>query len=355
MKDNVSQPESILDRIILGAGPPRSGTTLLAKVLNSHARIVTAIDNSVYERWVLYYYRSREGIIQDFRTGVMCPEAAKDLLVDDLVRSRHIWGVAPSSNTSKYPKVTPPTRPDAQPIHPNSVENKALLHQAICNVRNIVAKLLSTDKQSEGNYHGLIRHKLPLEIFFKRNLYLCLKSPEICFVLPKLGTMLSEAKFVLTYRPIIEIAESMYRKGFEWSLASYHKRWAKERDTDGELIPPPGVPLEWHSLWKRVTNFQRCTIYASSYVRAMILGIRELPSHRIFLYDHAKFREIPEDILVSLARFLNVSVEDFGASLPTINDKAPVIPDELAQQYEEIKTVLNCTYLMDQLDSLNTA
>jgi hypothetical protein len=176
---------------------------------------------------------------------------------------------------------------------------------------------------------------MPIE-HFRQRVRLCLKSPEISFVLPELANVFPSAQLVLVYRPVLEIAESMYRKGNEWQLPSYHRRWTGETDERGELIAPPGVPGEWHGLWRTVTDFQRCVLYAASYVRAIALGIARVPPDRVRIHDHSDLRERPAVLLTILANFLDVEYSGFEGSISAIVPGAPRVAADLRTEYEWI-------------------
>ncbi len=318
----------ILDKLILAGGPPRSGTTLLARLLNSHPEIVTVIDNSVYENWSLYYYQSRIGLVQQLRSGEMSPDEIKQYLLKHIIKDNHVWGAAPSPKISHYPTVAPPVRP-----YSNTAKHS--LADRIKLVPGKIARGLSSIQNPFIKQKSLTRHRIPLE-FFAKDIHLCLKSPEIVFALSRLSAALPGAKFLLVHRPVIEIAESMYRKGFEWQLASYHKRWNLEKNKNCELLAPPGVPDEWHPLWKTVTDFQRCVIYAASYFRAMVLEIPHAPPKNIFVYNHKRLCADPSATLVYIAKFLDVDSDGFQHAIKTVRYTPPVIANELKDEYYKI-------------------
>jgi len=373
----------ILERLILAGGPPRSGTTLLAMLLNSHPHIATAIDNSVYESWALYYYRSRQGLVQQLRTRNMPPDEIRSFLLQNLIKDNYVYGIAPSQKTAPYPAVPPPIRPDSEDANRERIELKpsssrqlklalkqlrggesllerkeALLtardlpRQIVVAFKRFVHKLALTS-QPTGTHQGLTRYRLPVALF-RAELHLCLKSPEIVFVLPQLTTALPKAKFVLVYRPVIEIAESMYRKGFEWQLPSYHRRWRQELGENGNMVAPPGVPPAWQELWKVVSDFQRCVIYATSYLRAMVLGLLTIQPSRVFVYSHAKLRSKPWVVLEPLAQFLDVDYRGFQDAVRIVRNDAPVIPYDLVTQYEEIESQIGIRNWVAQVANSDT-
>lgn len=335
----------LLDRLILAGGPPRSGTTLIAKLLNSNPNIVTAIDNNVYESWGLYHYQSRTGLIQLLRTGEMSSQQVKEYLLRYIVKNNEVWGIANSDKVASYPKVSFPKRPSAISSDGVRIEAKRNFLERVGNVpKRLSNRIISRKKRP-------MRHRLPVDVFRDR-FYLCLKSPEIVFVLVRLAKTLPQAKFVLVYRPVIEIAESMYRKGFEWKLPSYHKRWSQELNEKGEMVAPPGVPQEWHELWKTVSDFQRCVIYATSYLRAMVKEIPEIPSRRVFVYDHTNLRKNPSEVLLLLSEFLGFSYDGFANSIGRIRDDEPIIINDLLAEYNEIDSMIGTHIYMEQIANL---
>lgn len=201
---------------------------------------------------------------------------------------------------------------------------------------------------------NLGRLAIPLEQF-SNDWRLCLKSPEISFVLPLLATHFPDSRFVLVYRPLSEIAESMYRIGnLVKKFPVFHKRWLLEKDESGKLIPPPGVPDKWATLWQGASDFQRCVIYSASYVNGMLEGISELSPDRYFIYNHAQLRESPEHIYQQLAAFLNIDTSGFKPAVTQLNTGTPSIQPELTMQFNEIEIKLHIKQMIEQIDSLNS-
>ncbi|MBN1224490.1 MAG: sulfotransferase [Candidatus Aminicenantes bacterium] len=311
----------LFDRMILIGGPPRSGTKLAAWILNCHPQIAAAIDDHVYECWALYYYPTRIGMVDRLRKRPLSRRTAARILENHLVCGQHLIGVAPSEKTSGYPESRPPVRPDFE--------------------------VTSQDVK-------LIRHTLPLDPFFLDR-HLCLKSPEISFVLPQLAAIFPGARFVLVYRPVSEIAESMYRKGNNVkNIPVYHARWKKEHGEDGGLAAPPGVPLEWTGLWKSVSDFQRCVIYGASYIRALEQGLRRVKPERYFVYNHTDLRRDPQSVLTQMARFLNADAEGFQAALKRIRPQTPPLPKQLQGELDSIGVDLELEGLFSRIKMLDS-
>jgi hypothetical protein len=311
----------ILKRVIFIGGPPRSGTTFAAKSLNLHPGFVAAIDDHVYECWGLYFNRNRVGLVQELRSRLVSSAEVQRTLTNHLFADGQLVGAAWSKKTAGYPLVVNPI-----PISQGTV--RSLLDQ------------------------DLARVKIPLEQFSSA-WRLCLKSPEITFVLPQLASHFPEAKFVLVYRPIIEIAESMFRVANKVKrFPVFHKRWLKETGDGGEWIPPPGVPAEWNALWQTASGFQRCVIYAASYLQALRTGIQALVPGRCFVYNHAVLRNSPGWIFPQLARFLSVEASGFRVAKNLVQAHLPPLQPELFEEYAEVERELALKPLQQQIESL---
>ena len=312
----------ILNRIVFVGGPPRSGTTFAAKSLNLHPGFVTAIDDHVYECWGLYYYRERSGLVQELRLRQLSPEEAHKILKNHLFAADQLVGAAPSGKTKNFPRVA-----KSISLFPGSVRS-----------------VLDND---------LVRHLIPLSQF-SSDWRLCLKSPEISFVLPQLARNFPGAKFVLVYRPIVEIAESMYRIGNSVKrFRVYHKRWIEEKTEAGEFILPPGVPPEWNKLWQTASDFQRCVIYAASYLRGLLEGVSELACDRYFIFNHADLRNTPRQIFQSLAQFLLVEVSGFQTAEAHLKADKPMIEAQLEEEYSAIEAELDLKKITHKMESLS--
>lgn len=310
----------ISDRMVLVGGPPRSGTTFAARSLNLHPDIMTFIDDHRYECWTLYYYKTRTGLVRQMRENKVLAEDIRKIIFKRMIKENHFWGIASSEKTAPFPLAPIPIRSDSPPT-----------------------------KQDL----KLIRRNVPLR-FFHNGMYLCLKSPEISFVLPQLAQALAKARFVIVYRPLIEIAESMFRKGNEVKMPIFHNRWNLERDINGELIPPPGVPGYWHELWKRGSDFYRCILYAASYTGALIEGINKISPKRVFVYNHLDLRKEPLQVFANLADFLGVDSSGFNYAVSELQKTDPEIEPGLKSEYERIESRLNLKTLAAGMESLNS-
>lgn len=313
----------LFDRLILVGGPPRSGTAFAARCLNLHPRIMTAIDDHVYECWGLYHYPTRTGIVHRLRTGPAdrLREEVRSRLGEALAEGETLKGVAPS------PKAAGCAPAPFRPFCPDSVAVPLNL--------------------------GLERYAFPLSRF-EDGWLLCLKSPEISFVLPALAACFPAAKFVLVHRPLREIAESMFRLGRIVKAAPvFHARWKGETDKDGRAVPPPGVPPEWDTSWRRASDFQRCVLYAASYLLRIAEDVPRLPRSRRLVYDHARLRRHPGDTLRRLAGFLNVEASGFESARAGLRPDPPPLDSGLDAEYSEIEGSLGAALKdVDSLDSL---
>lgn len=310
----------ILERTIFVGGPPRGGTTFATKSLNHHPGIVAAIDDHVYECWGLYYYRDRVGLVQDLRTRQLTSEEVKESLKNHLIVENRLMGAATSIKTVDCSQVARIDSP------------------YLSSVRSILDKDLG-------------RHAIPVDQF-PNDWRLCLKSPEITFVLPQLASHFPDSKFVLVYRPVSEIAESMYRLGNSVKkFPVFHKRWLEEKDESGILVPPPGVPTEWNRLWGKASDFQRCVIYATAYIRGMLDGVSQLSPDRYLIYNHAHLRNSPHKIYERLAAFLNVDASGFQPAVTQLKSDRPEIHPKLAKEYSKIEVKLSIKPIMQQVEA----
>lgn len=315
-------PSTIFDNLILVGGPPRSGTTLLAKILNHHTHIATAIDNTVYESWGLYYYRYRTGLCNNLRHEQLTAKQIQKVLMDHISKDSYIIGVASSESVLKHPY----TKRQKQLRH-----NPLFLLKMLTSPKAILKQLHNKSLENELDRRRNVPYKS-----FQNDLRLSLKSPEIVFFLDVFEQVFPKAQFVLVFRPIIEVAESMYRKGFEWKLASYHRRWNNERDKDGNLVPPPEIPVMWHNLWGKASDFQRCVIYAVSFLRSLVLNLEKINNSRYFLYYHPDIVSSPKQVLSAMANFLGEDFHGFESSLNSIISQKQDIKKDLIIQYDEI-------------------
>jgi hypothetical protein len=322
----------------------------MASILNEHPECVTAIDNTVYESWGLYYYRLRTGLVQEIRNNAITSRDAPEYLLRHLVRNGSLYGVAPSNKVLSYPVADAPGLPAGNRLSEDSRAGEPADARPGKEPPRGWPRFLTARRRKRTR---VVRYCVPLDLFETR-FSLCLKSPEITFVLSELAESFRSAKFVLVYRSLIEISESMYRKGLEWSLPSLHKRWSREFDESGRLAPPPGVPMEWHSLWRTATDFQRCVLYGASYLRGLVLAVPEISPTRVFVYDHADLREDPSTVLSRLGRFLGVDAHGFEASLDAIRKDVPIISPRFREEYKEIDSNIGVSSWLDRVAMLDT-
>jgi len=292
----------------------------MARALNEHPNLVTAIDDHVYECWALYYYPGRTGLVHELRTGEMTSNAVIQKLSRHLFERDILVGAAESAKTGGL-NLTPP------------------------HYRTDGSRTVQDEK--------LKRFDLPLALFPPKG-RICLKSPELVFVLPQLSKLLPETKFILVYRPILEIAESMFRKGnIKKKAPRFHKRWEREKDNAGLLIPPPSLPLDWQEHWQEATGFQRCLLNAAGYLKAMESSLDIIPGQQVFIYNHARLRENPARTFKHLTRFLGIKHGGFSKVLPLIRQKKLHLEDQLVREYQDIQEKTKMTSIIENLE--NTA
>ncbi len=338
MTETTPDARFIARRLLLAGGPPRGGTTLLAKLLNAHRDIVTVIDNAMHENWALYNYRTRTGLVQKIRAGEISghdAEKAADLLFSHITHRGYLRGV-PAGPGMDGRKAVPLASQANQPA------------QTATRLKRFVKHKLLRRPLKQARYLLPLRD-LPAITYF------CLKSPEISFVLPPLAHIFPNARFVLVYRPAHAVAESMYRKGNTWTIPSYHRRWARETTPEGRPILPPGVPAAWQSVWEQASDFQRCVMYAASYLKAIAESLPLLPAGSVFLYAHSRLCHSPERVLNSLFTFLGLSWERFEpAYAPQIRDTHPELPPRLWQEYAEIAPLVKADEWESRLHAQET-
>jgi hypothetical protein len=345
--------DSLFEHLILAAGPARGGTTLLAKLLNAHPAIIAAIDNSAFENWAIYFYDWQIGLVRMLRDGPLTSQQARQHLAAYLIKEGELWGAAASDSVARYPQVPPPPWPELvgelpyykppapPPPTPSQRVKRAIHRQLRRGWHSLQATLDPIRGTGEPNTppapppapRPLVRHRVPLSVF-EQGARLCLKSPEITFVLPEMAALFPSARFVLVYRSVSEIAESMLRKAEEWR--AYAWRWARDRDAQGNAILPPGVPDAWYDVWQGATDFQRCAIYATSYLRAMVEDAPKLTPGRVLVYDHSELRRDPHRVLDLIARCLQVDPAGFAPAASMIRDHVPALRPDLRAEYDAL-------------------
>ncbi len=308
------QPVKLFANLVLVGGPPRSGTTLLARSLGRHPQVVTPLDNHVHECRALYDYARRCGLVAELRSGhVHDPKALRQALRHGLLHDGAMH-IVPSGKTAGSAAVPPP-----------GAGGSAL-----------------ASLQDE----TLLRHHLPLERF-QPGWRLCLKSPEITFVLPGLAALFGQARFVLVHRSAAEVAESMFRMGNTVRrMPVYHARWKQE----GE--PPPGVPAQWHERWDTGGDFDRCVLYASAYLLALADGAGQLGRGRVLLLDHAELRRHPRQAFHAVARHLEIETAPLEAEAKEVRPEAAPVDLELRSRADALTEELGLGSLARRLSAM---
>jgi len=291
----------VLSHLVFIGGPPRSGTTLAMRILEGHPDILGISDDHVHESWPLYYYGDHSGLVADLRRG-LDGESAQSKLSAALIRNNYLEGIADGPHTETLPLSNLRQRPDG--------------------------RMLPADGKR-------VRRACPLDRI-PRNTRICLKSPEITHVLPQLAQTFPGAVFILVFRPIIEIAESMLRMGNRISkVAVFHKRWRRDEVAGDKNAIPPAIPPEWRRIWSQADDFPRCVMNAASYIRAIAEYSRHIPKERLFVYNHVDMRRRPEKILESMAEFLKIDAEPLLAASGLVRKSSPEISADLVKQNEK--------------------
>lgn len=306
------------ERLLFVGGPPRSGTTFLAQSLNLHPRVVTLIDDHVFECWGLYYYRLRCGLVDVLRKREVLPQEAQQMLWSHLVEKDCFKGLAkPSKLMGCLP--SPPWSDNGPPATMDS---------------------------------ELQRFQVPVDRILA-NFLICLKSPEISHVLPQLAGLFPKARFILVYRPLSEIAESMYRKGNTVKrFPVFYRRWLQDVDENGKFIPPPGIPREWYHFWPEVSDFQRCVINAAAYLRALIFGVKRLSRQSFFLYEHTFLQYHPEKVFGQMAKFIDIEKAGFIEAVKRIQTTGSSLAPDLRNEFVEMVDLLGLELMMAELRSM---
>lgn len=294
-----ASPPKLFAGLILVGGPPRSGTTFMARSLGNHPQVAMAIDNHVHECLGLYDYSRRGGLVARLREGAPAdPAALRRELRRHLVRDGALH-VAPCGKRAGLESLPPPAATAARSLPDESLE----------------------------------RRRLPLDRFRQEGLRLCLKSPEISFVLPQLAALFPQASFVLAVRPLPEIAESMFRLGARVKrFPVYHARWR------GENTPPPGVPGEWAGLWRDADDPHRCLLYAAAYLASLAEGVERLGRGRCLVYDHAGLRRRPQETLGAIAHFLRIDPGGLLDAATDVRTEAQTIGDEWRDAWKRLES-----------------
>lgn len=304
----MSRARELIENAVFIGGVPRSGTTFLARSLNSHPDFVLSADDHVLESWGLYYYKTRVGIVDGLRRGVLKSAEALVALENHLFDGDQLLRAVPSEKVSAFPFSSPVARPDGVPL--------------------------------EGD-DDLKRHDVPLSSFSGR-WRLCLKSPEITYVLKDLFSLLPSARFILVYRPLAEVAESMYRMGEKVKKVKiYHRRWRDEKDDRGRLVPPPGISPDWAEFWGEVTDFQRCIINGASYLKALSLQLNKTPKETVFCYNHRVLQDNPSPVIKELSDFLQCSEEGFLTACKGLNPSTFHLPSGLKEEFDHLLSRTN--------------
>ncbi len=317
----MNKKNKILDRILFLGGPPRSGTTILSRVLNRHTQIMAIIDDHVFESWTLYNYRDHSGLVSQILDGTVSSRQAKTLIWKRIKQDRWITGAA----ASEKPRGCPPAPP----------------------ARRHCGPLLPVER-------GTIRYKYPLNQI-KNIRYLSLKSPEISLVLADMASLFPHAKFILSYRSPETVAVSMFRKAMEVTqVPVFWKRWEQNLDKNGKLIPPAAVPPRWEKVWQTATPFQKCLLCAYGYMFHLKEGMKQIPSARFFLFHHAELVGNPDQVLHAWADFLGLEADGFPDINSMLHDSRHSLKKELAKEKSDLESKIRPEQIWTEVKRLDS-
>lgn len=306
----------IFSRLLFLGGPPRSGTTLLARILNQHPQIMTIIHDHVCEFWDLYNYRQHSGLVAQLLKGPVSPAKARKYLYTKMKKGRWLEGAAPSSKTRGL-SLSPPSKQADFPLR-------------------------SIDRRTA-------RYRYPMKRI-RRLQYISMKSPEISLVLPELAALFPESKFVLIYRSPDEVAESMFRSGENITqIPVFWKRWEQSRDKDGRFIPPSAVPSEWNQTWQSATSFQRCLLCAGGYLSSIFRGLQKLTPGKAFLFCYQDLLDNSSRVFNGLADFLQIESSGFQSTASLIHGSNRSLEPGLRQEKAALEKEINYSRIWDNL------
>ncbi len=312
---------SVLRRLLFLGGPPRSGTTILARILNQHPQIMTIIDDHVFEFWGLYDYSTHSGLVSQIQNRPVSRTYARNFLWRNIKAGRWLNGAAPSQKTLGLPPSPPPER-SGSPLLPAGRKT--------------------------------IRYKYPISKI-KNLRYISIKSPEISLVLPELSSLFPESSFILTYRPLEALAESMFRKGKTVTqIPVFWRRWETTIDKNGKLIPPSVVPGGWREHWQTATDFQRCLLCAAGYLSQITQGLKKLNPDKAFLFLHSDLRDNPIPVLNKIAGFLNIEDKPLQPLTKIIRNFYYPLDSGLKQEMADLGKKVNLTQLWDDIQQFDS-
>lgn len=268
----MTTPDRLLARVILITGPPRSGTTVTARALGWHPRVLLAADDAVLEPHALYDYRERAGVVADLRASRITPAAARAALRDRLFAADHLAA--------------------APPVALGPLADDTLLAL----------------KSPEASF------VLPA---------LAAALPGARFVVIHRGAAAPAAS-------MLRMGANVRR------LKIFATRWRSELDGAGKAIPPPGVPDAWHALWREGDDAVRCVLNAAAYLTALADGIPRLPADRTFVLDHRRLIADPRGAFASLARFLGIDAADFERGVAGVAPRVEPVPEQVLATRDEL-------------------
>jgi hypothetical protein len=272
----MTTPDLLLARVVLATGPPRSGTTVTARALGWHPRVLLAADDNVLEPHALYNYRARSGVVADLRDSRITPSGAKAALRDRLFDAGHLAAATPVA------------------------------------LGALPADTLLALKSPEASF------VLPA---------LAAALPGTRFVVIHRGAAAPAASMLRKGAKVRRVKV-------------FAARWRTELDEAGRAIPPPGIPDAWHVLWRDGGDAVRCVLSAAAYLTALADGIPKLPTERTFVLDHRRLIADPHGVFAALARFLGIDAAGFARGVAEIAPRVEPVPEQVLATRDELAPLI---------------
>ena len=272
----MTTPDRLLARVILTTGPPRSGTTVTARALGWHPRVLLAADDGVLEPHALYDYRERTGVVADLRASRITPSRARAALRERLFDADHLAAVPPV------------------PLGP-----------------------LADDT--------LLALKSPEASFV---------LPALAEALPGARFVVIHRGAAAPAASMLRMGANVRQ------LKVFAARWRTELDGTGRAIPPPGVPDAWHALWRDGGDAVRCVLNAAAYLTALADGIPRLPAERTFVLDHRRLIADPRGAFAALARFLGIDDAGFARGVAGVAPRVEPVPEQVLATRDELAPLI---------------
>ncbi len=306
--------EKIIDNMVIVGGPYRGGTTILTDFINSHEEICVASDFLEREHTSIFYFAGQTGICAYVKNPELSRYTARGIIANAVFDGEHIVGLTK--------------------ILGNGFKNERFTYRE--------------DKRFVINDLG--RYTLHMDSFYPGH-RLAMKHPEVAYCFPLIGGVLTNAKFLLTYRPIQYVIRSWVRattaKPGTW--ADLFDVW---EDNQGRKALPVHLPDEEKDAWQDYTTFQRIVSFNNGLFKAFLKGVQTYDKDRFLLLHHQNLVEHPDLHRKAICNFVGISdrsrsMFDFQKKFLRNRNKEVSFTDE---QNAEAKEVLG-TSLQEAQDA----